>query len=443
MALKKTTTVENPIESAEDLGHPGTDASVLKGKEKEASSEAGVGYGSKSVKEQKAASEKEDATKALKKEIPSKRSSVTTDAKETKDKSKKKGEYQFLNIKSGEKIMFSEHLAIMLDAGIPLREALEVMMGQVSSKNLQKMLKVMIADMSDGFTLSSSLEKFPRVFKPFSVNIIRVGESSGTLPSALHYQSSQLEKAKELQGKIKGAMIYPIIIFVGSIGVACYLALGILPKLKPLFASLNVDLPPTTKFMLASSDFVAKQWPVLLGVTIFLIVGTLLLYRIKPVRFFCHKLILHIPVFGPLVRAIQVAFFARILGILLSSGVQIVQAIGVTAESASNLVYQKELWEVAKRVERGEAITDQLEKYPALFPKITTGMIKVGDRTGRLSESLINAAVFSEKQVDEGTKNLSMMIEPITLILVGGLVGFIALSIITPIYKITEGVSMK
>lgn len=347
---------------------------------------------------------------------------------------------KFLSITTREKIMFAKHLAIMLDSGIPLREALEVMSGQVSSKSLQRMLAVMIRDLSDGFTLSSSLEKFPRVFKPFSVSIIRVGESSGTLPSALHYQGQQLEKAKELEGKIRGALLYPMIIFFGAIGIAGYLSFGILPKLLPMFSSLNVKLPPTTTALLNMSSFITHQWGWILGVTAVVVIGSILLYRLHSFKYAVHRMLLRMPIFGPMVRAVQVAFFTRILGILLSSGVQIVQAIAVTAVSSSNLVYQKKLKEISERVERGEAITDELEKTPSLFPKMTTGMIKVGDRTGHLAQSLMNAAEFSEKEVDEATKTLATLIEPLTLLLVGGMVGFIALSIITPIYKITEGI---
>ncbi|MFA5129799.1 MAG: type II secretion system F family protein [Patescibacteria group bacterium] len=373
-------------------------------------------------------------------ERPKRPEKVMTQAEiDKKEKAKSSGS-KFLNIGVREKIMFAKHLGVMLDSGIPLKEALEVMEGQVSSKPMRRMLTVMIRDLSDGFTLSSTLEKFPRVFKPFSVNIIRVGESSGTLPNALHYQGIQLEKAHELEGKIKGALLYPIIIFVGAIGIACYLSFYILPKMLPMFTSMNVKLPPTTRALLDTSQFIVHQWPILLAALVGIVVLSILLYKIKRIKYFIHNLLIHLPIFGVMVRAVQVAFFTRILGILLTSGVQIVQAIGVAAESASNLVFQKTIRIVAEEVERGEAITDELEKNPHLFPKITTGMIKVGDRTGRLAESLMNAAEFSEKEVDDMTKTLSTLIEPITLLLVGGLVGFIALSVITPIYQITQGI---
>ena len=391
-------------------------------------------------KEKKEPEPEKETDKEEKEEKKVKAKRVTEEARDKKEK-KGKNPYKHLRVGTREKIMFSKHLAVMLDAGIPLREALQVMTEQVTSKGLKKMLAVMIDDLSDGFTMSSSLEKFPKVFKPFSVNIVRVGESSGTLPNALHYQAVQLEKARELKGKIRGAMLYPIIIFFGAIGIAAYLSFYILPRLMPLFKSLDVKLPTMTRMLLASSAFVSDYWYILIAVFIGIMVLWSLLYRIQGFKYMVHRIVLRIPVFGKLVRAIQVAFFTRILSILLSSGVQIVQAIAVTAQSASNLVFQKELHEVAERVERGEAITDELEKKPEFFPRITTGMIKIGDRTGKLAESLMNAAEFSEKEVDESTKALATLIEPLTLLLVGGLVGFIALSIITPIYEITNGVS--
>lgn len=378
--------------------------------------------------------------KKQKKTAPASKKHFSTSAIAKQKKKKRKRNYRFLGLSTKEKVLFAKHLSVMLDSGIPLREALEVMKGQVSSKSLRIMLPIMIRDLSDGYTLSTSLGKFPRAFKPFSVNIIRVGESSGTLANALQYLSKQLQKSRELSGKIRGALFYPAIIFVGAVGIASYLAFYILPRLIPLFSSLKINLPLTTRLLLASSDFLVHHWlPVLLGFAGFIAL-LIILYRIRPIRYQIHGFILRVPIFGKLVIAMQVSFFTRILGTLLISGVQIVEAIQVTSESTSNLVYKKALGRLAKNVERGEAITDELVKTQHLFPKITIGMIKVGDRTGKLADSLMNAAEFSEKEVDELTKNLSTLIEPITLLIVGGLVGFIALSIITPIYQLTQGV---
>ncbi|MBD3251372.1 hypothetical protein GF380_02870 [Candidatus Uhrbacteria bacterium] len=358
-----------------------------------------------------------------------------------KQKTKKRRRRSFRRIGSREKIAFAKHLSVMLNAGIPLREALEVMEGQVSSNSMRAMLTVMIRDLSDGFTLSSALAKFPRAFKPFDVNIVRVGESSGTLANALQYLSLQLLKAHELRGKIRAALFYPVIIFIGAIGIASYLSLYILPRLIPLFKSLDVNLPITTRLMLTMSEFMTQYWFWVLGGLIGLILLLYILYRIRPIRYFVHRTILRIPIMGRLSQAIQISFFTRILGTLLQSGVQIVDAIKVTSNSSQQLVYKKVLSEIAENVERGEAITDELVKHPELFPRITIGMIKVGDRTGSLADSLMNAAEFAEQEVDDLTKNLATLIEPITLLGMGVLVGFIALSIITPIYQLTEGIS--
>jgi type IV pilus assembly protein PilC len=347
---------------------------------------------------------------------------------------------KFLSISTNEKIMFSKHLAIMLEAGIPLREALEVMREETTSKAIKRILDVGISDLSNGFALSTSLEKFPRVFRQFSINMVRVGESSGTLSKALLYEALELEKSHELVGKVKGALTYPIIIFVGAMGVGGYLSFYILPKLIPVFSSMSVKLPAMTRALLAGSTFIRVHWLLILGAMALLAGIGYVAWRIRPIRFALESAVLHIPLFGKLIRGVQVAHMTRILGTLLTSGVQIVEAIRVTSRSTENLVYKQTLDRIAVEVERGEEITSVLTKERRLFPPIVTGMVKIGDRTGKLSESLITAAEFSEKEVDVLTKALSTMIEPITLLLVGGLVGFIALSIITPIYGLSSGV---
>jgi len=381
------------------------------------------------------------AAKELKAAKPAKTSTREERAKRFGARDRKQaGGSRFLRISTNEKIMFSKHLAIMLEAGIPLREALEVMREETSSKAIRRILDVGIADLSNGFALSTSLEKFPRVFRSFTVNMVRVGESSGTLSKALLYEALELEKSHELVGKVKGALTYPIIIFVGAMGIAGFLAFYILPKLIPVFGSMSVQLPATTRALLAGSTFIRTHWLMILGALVLLAAAVNAAWRIRPVRFALESAILRIPLFGKLIRGVQVAHMTRILGTLLTSGVQIVEAIRVTSRSTENLVYKRTLDRIAVEVERGEEITAQLTKERALFPAIVTGMVKIGDRTGKLSESLITAAEFSEKEVDVLTKTLSTLIEPITLLLVGGLVGFLALAIITPIYGLSSGI---
>ncbi|MEK7473316.1 MAG: type II secretion system F family protein [Patescibacteria group bacterium] len=346
----------------------------------------------------------------------------------------------FLQLKTRDKINFSRHLAVMLDAGIPLHEALSVMKEQIVAPSFRYVLQTAIIDLANGLPLHTSIAKFPKLFNPFFVNALGVGEASGTLASTLRYLATQLEKSESLRGKVRSALLYPVIIFTGALGIGIYLAFFLLPKILPLFTTLNVRLPPTTRALLAVSGWLTGYWPWMLGGLVLAIVGLFFLFKIPRVRFVIHSLLLRLPVVGKLVQNIQTAKFSRILGTLLSSGVTIVVALNVTAESTDNPVYKSELEAVAQSVERGETIGDELHRHRSLFSSTTAGMVGVGERTGKLSDSLIALAEFTESEVDTMTRDLSTLIEPITLIVVGLLVGFIALSIITPIYQITEGV---
>jgi type IV pilus assembly protein PilC len=346
----------------------------------------------------------------------------------------------FLSLKTRDKINFSRHLAVMLDAGIPLHEALSVMKEQITAPSFRYVLQTAIIDLGDGLPLHMSIAKFPKLFDPFFVNALSVGEASGTLASTLRYLAKQLEKSDYLKGKVRSALLYPIIIFTGALGIGIYLAFFLLPKILPLFTTLNVKLPPTTRALLAVSAWLTAYWPWFAGGIVLAIIGVFFLFKLPGVRFMAHAFLLRVPVAGKLVQNMQTAKFSRILGTLLSSGVTIVVALNVTAESTDNPVYKKELEVIAGSVERGETIGDELRRHKRLFSSTTASMVGVGERTGKLSDSLIALAEFTEREVDTMTRDLSTLIEPLTLIVVGLLVGFIALSIITPIYQITEGI---
>ncbi len=346
----------------------------------------------------------------------------------------------FLSLKTKEKVIFVRHLAVMMDAGIPLHEALAVLNDQIASPSLQYVLTIAIADMADGLPLHASIAKFPKLFDTFFINAMIVGESSGTLSATLKYLASQMEKAQDLHGKVRSALIYPVIVFVGALGIAVYLAFFMLPKILPLFISLKVKLPATTRALLFMSEWITTYWPIAIGVVATLIIGSWALYRLKAVKFAIAQLVLRLPVFGELIQNLQIAKFSRILGTLLNSGVTIVNAINITAESTDNPVYKKELEKISKSMERGETVSSELQQYPALFSRTSVSMISIGERTGKLSDSLLSLAEFTEREVDTMTQDLSTLIEPLTLLIVGALVGFVALSIVTPIYQITQGI---
>lgn len=362
-------------------------------------------------------------------------------AEKVKTKPPVKSTHRFLRLPNREKILLFKHLSVMLESGIPLQEALEVLRDQMMSPAVRTIFSSALADLADGFQLSWSLNKFPHIFESFITSVIEVGEESGTLPNQMKYVAIQLEKSQEIKGKIRAALLYPLIVLIGAFSIGIYLAFFLLPKLLPLFSSLKIDLPFTTRVMIALSGALIGYWHYALVGFVVLIVTCALLWRLSPVRYAGHRLSLSAPIFGRLIRDSQVAQITRVLGTLLQSGLHIVQAIRVTSASTSNLVYKKYLLLVAKDVERGEDLSETLKKYPKLFSKTMISMVGIGERTGNLSTALLALAEFSEREVDNTTKNLSTLIEPALLLFVGVIVGFVALSIITPIYQLTQGMT--
>ncbi len=358
-----------------------------------------------------------------------------------KVKTAKDGRVYFLSVKIRDKILLAKHLSVMLEAGIPLREAMETLHEQTDSKSLKYILGIAVKDLSGGQVLAFSLNKFQKIFDPFFVNLVKVGETSGTLQSTLQYLAAQLEKTQDLQGKVKNALLYPAIVFCGALGVGIYLGFFMLPQLLPLFSSMDLKLPFTTRMLLAGANGFSAYWPFILAFLIVISVVFVFLFRIEKIKIIVHGFFIRLPILGRLFREIQVMQFSRVFGILLLSGIKIVPALKITADSLTNLVYKREINRIADLIERGEAVGGQLCKLKLLFTKTSANMVVIGERTGRLSESLTALADFSDREIDTMTRNLSTMIEPFVLMLVGIMVGFVALSVITPIYQLTQSFS--
>jgi type IV pilus assembly protein PilC len=339
----------------------------------------------------------------------------------------------------GEKIFFAKYLSIMTNAGIPLRDALGVIKEQTKNKRFGKMLHWIICQVENGQYLSVALAAFPRVFDYLFVSLVRVGEESGQLSENLNYISIQLERADSLKKKVRGALIYPIIILIGVFIVVGYLTFFTLPQLLPMFVSLKVKLPPTTQFLFDFSNFCRSNWHFILGAIVFIIIGFRLLLISKKVRYVFHRVTIMIPLFGPLLRNTQITRLSQVMGTLLAAGVDVVKALEITAESVNNLVYRKELKRVASELKRqGMNIADCLNsKY---FPAFVVQMIRVGEKTGKLDDSFRYIADFLNKEIDDMVNNMTTIIEPVLLLVMGFIVGFVAISVITPIYKITEGI---
>lgn len=348
----------------------------------------------------------------------------------------------FNKIKQVDKILFARHLAIMLKSGMPFSEALEALKDQTDSDKLREIIDYSLRAVQEGESLGQSLKNYKKYFRPLFLHMIEVGEQSGNLPSNLEYLAKQLKKSHDLKSKVKSAMLYPAIVLVGTLLLGAGLAFFIFPKLISFFESLDVTLPLPTRIILWLAYNTRDYGLYFLIGLVGLIVGLRLLFRFKKVRFYAHKLWLRLPWVGPLIKKLNLAYFSRTLSSLLEAGISIVEALDVAAGAMGNLAYRKDLEEAKQRIEAGESLGAVLKEKEAHFPPVSAHMVEVGEQTGSLSSTLLYLADFYEDDVDSATENLAEALEPILLIFMGVVVGFIAIAIILPIYKITQGLQI-
>ncbi len=345
-----------------------------------------------------------------------------------------------LRVSLQEQILFARHLSLMSKAGMSILDSLQLLKKQARSRSMVKILDDMARSVANGQFLSVALEPYASVFSELFISITRIGEASGTLSENLAYLAEELDKKKQLKTKIRGAMVYPFIIVVGVVSIVSFLVFFLFPKIIPVFKTLNVKLPLPTRILIAVANFAQDYtlW-IILGAVVFGLTFWLLL-KLRSVKKFFHRVLLFVPIAGSLSKAVNMASFCRTLAILLRSGSKIVESLGTTGNTLSNLVYRDEISAAADVVRKGGQLSSHLASLPRIFPLMLSQMISVGEGTGNLSETLQYLAGFYEEEIDNTTKNLSTIIEPVLLIILGGIVGFVAIAVITPIYGITQGV---
>lgn len=319
-----------------------------------------------------------------------------------------------------------------------------MMREQTRSRGHGRVLDIVIADVSNGQNLSTSLSKFNKSFGDFAINIISFGESSGILAENLEYLAEELKKRHNLRKKIISAFIYPVIITFATLGITGFLMVYLFPKITPIFASINMELPGSTKTLIFISDFIRYYGLLSIGILILIFIATVVLVKTVPiVHFYFDKIFLKFPVVSNIMQDYNLANSTRTLGLLLKSGVTLSDALPITAKTTQNLVYRNEFMNLGKIVNRGESISVYMRKDHTLFPDVLTQVIAVGERSGKLSDSLVYLSDMYEAEVEDFTKNISGLVEPVLMIIMGLLVGFVAVSIITPIYGITQHLSPR
>ncbi len=334
-----------------------------------------------------------------------------------------------------EKIFFTEHLSLMIKGGIPVSEAVETLKDETKSSTFKKALDNILKRILEGQRLSKSLELHPRIFNKFFCSVVRVGEESGSLEESLKYLAQQLKSDYEMRKKVRGALIYPIIIIIVALIVALAVTFFVLPKITSLFQILEIELPLATRVLIKAASFLKRNFILLIIGIIFLILIFKILQRLRFFKFYFDEINLSFPFVSRILKHLNLARFSRTFFTLLKSGMPILEALEICADTHPNEVFKKNLASVKLGVERGEKISQGLKESPKIFPSVFSQMIAIGERSGTLEESFLYLANFYEGEVDSVLKNLSEILEPILLILVGIFVAFIALAIIIPIYR--------
>lgn len=333
-------------------------------------------------------------------------------------------------------LFFTKNLSVMLQAGSTLTESLRVIKKQVSGK-LKDIITKVHKRVSRGYQFSEALSKYPKVFSPTYISILEVGEKTGSLGKNLQYLVDQLEKTHSLKKKIFSALLYPSIVLLAGISVSIGIIVYVLPKVTRLFKNFKVDLPWSTKFLIAVSDLF-QNYGVIMGISLsIVIVFVVWLVRqdfSKPVT---HWLMLKIPVIKSISKHFNLNMFFRTLSVLLKSGVTIDEGLLICEKSVTNIYYKRFLRQAYDDIKGGGSLTDSMKKREDLFPPTNVQIISVGEDSGTLADALKYCSEIHEEELDDITKNLSDILEPILLLTIGLMVGFLAVSIITPIYSIT------
>ncbi len=332
---------------------------------------------------------------------------------------------------------FTRQIAIMLNAGLTLVDSLEILKKQSAKDSVKKLLEDIDNEIKAGNSFSSALRKYPQNFSNLYISLVKSGEASGKLGEILLRLSDNLEKEREFKGKLKGAMIYPIIVIIAMVGVMFIMITFVIPKLLDLYKQFNVQLPITTQILMAVSSFSVHFWPLIIAA---IFGGSYFMQqylKTKTGKFTRDTLLLKIPIINNVIRVSALVDSTRTLAILIGSGVSILDGLGIIIETTDNVIFQNAFIEIKRKVEKGQSLGVSLEQAE-IFPPILVQMAMVGEQTGHLDDTLMRLSKYFEMESEMAIKAMTAMIEPLILVVLGLGVGFLVLSVITPIYNLTN-----
>ena len=339
-------------------------------------------------------------------------------------------------VKPRELAIFTRQFSVMIDAGLPLVQCLEILASQQENKTFQKVLTNTRAAVEGGSTLSAAMKQSPKVFDPLYTNMVEAGETGGILDTILQRLSGYIEKNVKLQRAVKSALVYPVGVLTIAAGVIILLLWKVVPIFATLFAGLGVNLPLPTRIVIGLSNLIGSWFGLLfLAAIVGIIVGLKTWYGTPGGKLVLDALILKLPVVGILMRKIAVARFTRTLGTLISSGVPILEGLDITAKTAGNAVVEQALTKVRRSLEEGKSLTEPL-KDSQIFPGMVTQMIAVGEQTGAMDAMLQKIADFYEEEVDAAVKDLLTALEPVMIVFLGVVVGGVVISMYLPLFSL-------
>src|ERR1700677_3408149 len=336
-------------------------------------------------------------------------------------------------VKTKEIAIFFRQFSVMIDAGLPLVQCLEILGANQENQAFQKTLTGVRTTVEGGSTLANAMRQYPKIFDDLSTNMIEAGETGGILDIILQRLAQYVEKAVKLKGAVKSALIYPVSVIGMAVLIVAALLKWVVPIFANLFAGLGVSLPLPTRIVLGLSSFVQGFWWIFLVGGVGLVVGIKQIKKNKRGRYYFDKMMLHLPVLGQLLRKIAVGRFTRTLGTLITSGVPILEGLSITAKTSGNAVLEEALMKVRKAIEEGRTIIDPLKEC-GVFPNMVTQMIGVGEATGAMDSMLQKIADFYEEEVDAATKDMLAMLEPVIIGLLGVMIGGIVISLYMPLF---------
>lgn len=350
----------------------------------------------------------------------------------------------FTPIGSTDKVSFFRLLATMINAGISITKALHILEGQIENAHFKSLISEIAEKIETGSNFSKALSDYPKIFNDAQVGMVEAGEASGRLNQTLLQIATETEKSSALIRKIKGAMIYPVVVICILIGAGFAVMTFVMPKIKEMFESLGGELPAMTKLLIRTSDFLVggtmgisnALWIVLAAIGF--VIVFLWWKRTAIGKYIWAQIVLRIPVFGKISQKVALARFCRGLSTLVSSGVSIIKALRITAASVGNAVYERRINEIADDVKQGIPMAENMKDDELHFPSMVVGMIGVAEQTAQIDAITAKIADYYEDQVDDAVKNLSSLMEPIIIVILGGAVAFLVVSVMLPILQSSD-----